>query len=571
VNPSPDGLGDGAGVTSGSGNPWLRFAPRIILLVAGFLLGAGVLRDSLPQDPGGGPFTEDVVVPVLVSLVVVTVGGVLTSFKWERAGVATATFGACYVVVVTALHYELGVSLVVLAAFALPIGLLWREQVIEVPGRRTAVLGITTVALTAVAGLVSHRIWSHFLGPTHPESGTARAPDSPVRWVWAGAVETDRFSLAAVLNEVSTDLELIVTDSRGVEVQHTAPRAAEAGTPLKIDVVGLEPATEYRYVLASAGEPDDLRSGRVRTFPDGPASLTLAFASCARNKSNAAVFDTIRELDADLYANIGDIHYRDIVDDDPRQFAAAYDQIHASPARSALYRSTAFAYVWDDHDYGADDSDSTSRSRPAAWSTYRQFVPHYELAIREAGSINQAFTIGRVRVVMLDTRSERLASEATMLGSEQLGWLFDQLLTARDTHALVILVSPTPWIAAADPGADHWGGFPAERDAIGTFLEANDIDNIVLVAGDAHMVAIDDGTNSGYGGHGGFPVLQAAALDRPGALKGGPYSHGAFPGGGQFGVVEIADDGGDQIDVELIGMNWEGEVLTSLSTRFSVG
>ena len=61
-----------------------------------------------------------------------------------------------------------------------------------------------------------------------------------------------------------------------------------------------------------------------------------------------------------------------------------------------------------------------------------------------------------------------------------------------------------------------------------------------MLSGDAHMLAIDDGTHNTYGGSGpGFPVFHAGALDRPGSLKGGPYSEGAVPDGGQFGVIEV--------------------------------
>jgi hypothetical protein len=91
-----------------------------------------------------------------------------------------------------------------------------------------------------------------------------------------------------------------------------------------------------------------------------------------------------------------------------------------------------------------------------------------------------------------------------------------------------------------------------------------------MVAGDAHMVAIDDGSHSGYaaGGGGGFPVVHAAALDRPGSLKGGPYSEGAFPGGGQFGLLTVHDDGGDEVAVTLRGLTWEGVELASLTLTY---
>ena len=88
----------------------------------------------------------------------------------------------------------------------------------------------------------------------------------------------------------------------------------------------------------------------------------------------------------------------------------------------------------------------------------------------------------------------------------------------------------------------------------------------MIVSGDAHMVALDDGTNS----EGGFPVLQAAALDRPGSDKGGPYSGGTFPGGGQFGTIDVHDDGGETVAVTLAGHDWQGETLVSQRFVFDV-
>ena len=80
--------------------------------------------------------------------------------------------------------------------------------------------------------------------------------------------------------------------------------------------------------------PDDLRAGTVTTFPEGSASLTLAFGSCARTNSDGAVFDAIRDVDPDLYVIMGDIHYRNIEQNDPSLFAAAYSQVHDSPGQS---------------------------------------------------------------------------------------------------------------------------------------------------------------------------------------------------------------------------------------------
>jgi hypothetical protein len=61
--------------------------------------------------------------------------------------------------------------------------------------------------------------------------------------------------------------------------------------------------------------------------------------------------------------------------------------------------------------------------------------------------------------------------------------------------------------------------------------------------------------------------MHAAALDRPGSVKAGPYSEGAHPGPGQFGLIEVDDDGSD-ITFTLRGMDWTGAELVGY--RFTV-
>jgi hypothetical protein len=84
-----------------------------------------------------------------------------------------------------------------------------------------------------------------------------------------------------------------------------------------------------------------------------------------------------------------------------------------------------------------------------------------------------------------------------------------------------------------------------------------------MLSGDAHMLAIDNGSHSDYSGTGkaGFPVMHAAALDRPGGEKGGPYSEGAYPGAGQYGTMAV-HDGRRRLRVVLSGRDYRGtEIL----------
>jgi len=289
--------------------------------------------------------------------------------------------------------------------------------------------------------------------------------------------------------------------------------------------------------------------------------------------SSAAVFDRIRADQPDLFIHMGDLHYEDIARNDVARFRSAYDAVLASPAQSALYRSLPLAYVWDDHDFGANNSTGSSPSRPAALEAYGEIVPHYPLAGADS-PIYQAFTIGRVRVLLTDTRSARDPAAGTMLGAAQKAWLKSELRAGRDGYPVVLWVSSSPWIDA--PGAaarleGTWGAFPDERAELARFIADNDIRNLVMISGDAHMLAIDDGTNNRYAdpaGPSGFPVMQAAALDKDGSVKGGPYSEGTFPGRGQYGLMRVTDDGAATVRVDWSGWNEHGERVVGL--RFTV-
>jgi hypothetical protein len=203
-------------------------------------------------------------------------------------------------------------------------------------------------------------------------------------------------------------------------------------------------------------------------------------------------------------------------------------------------------------------------------------VPHYPLQSADGrGAINQAFSVGRVRFVITDARSQRDRQQATILGADQKAWFKQELLQARDAYALIVWVNSVPWVVEAPRfslfHADNWGGYPDERRELADFIAENEINNLVMFAGDAHMLAFDDGSNTNFATDAdgpAFPLLQAAALDREGSTKGGPYTLGPFPGGGQFAIVRV-EDIGEELRVEIIGHDYKDNRL--LGMRFTVG
>ncbi|MCI0405215.1 MAG: alkaline phosphatase D family protein [candidate division Zixibacteria bacterium] len=402
------------------------------------------------------------------------------------------------------------------------------------------------------------------------------ASTSQVEFVWSGAVTPTSAVVKAKLVPEGGIARLTVSAtpdfSSPIYSNWDTALTAENNRVVRLEVTGLTPSQRYYYAVEVGGALDSTKIGRLQTFPADTGSFAFAFSADALTGSNHPVFETIRSLDPLFFFHLGDFHYQNISVNDPNLYRQAFEAVLASPNQSRLYREFPIAYIWDDHDYGPNDADSTAPGRQAARLTYQEYVPYYPLA---AGGgdvpIYYTFDVGRVHFIVCDSRSARSPDGApddankTMLGAAQKAWFKQELLNSKSNHPLIVWVNTLPWIGAS--GSDAWSAYQTERRELADFLKANGIKNLCMLSGDAHMLAIDDGTNSDYATEGGaaFPVMHSAALDQVGSLKGGPYSHGAFPGRGQFGVMSVADwqdslrvrwSGRDSVNTEKVGYSF---------------
>ena len=548
--------------------PTIRRVAHLTAAAAALGLVVLTVTVGVPTNPEGALFGPSVATPVQLALAGLVSIGALVSWRWEAAGAVLIALAAAGLGIFAAVEYTPVVAMGITVALVVPAVLLWLSWQHNRTWAEIVGLAAFTTVLLGSTAIAAQQVYDHFFGPTHPASTAAELPVDEVRWVWTGDLRSDGITIVAELTDPDTAAEIVVTATNGTEVR-AGPFTPDERGVVRAEVEGLRPDTDHGFRLVVDGEADATRgNGSFRTPAFGADSFRVALSSCARVGSNGRVFDAIAASDPLLYLALGDIHYANIGQNSPDAFRAAYERLLTEPGQAALYRDVPVAYVWDDHDYGPNDADSTSPSRPAARQVYREIVPHAGVAPGDE-PINQAFTIGRVRFVMTDGRSERTSE--SMLGAAQLAWLVDELTASSRTHALVVWANPVPWIVEPSEGGDNWNGYPDERRFIADAIAAADIDNLIMVSGDAHMVALDDGSNSDYSttGGAGFPVFHAAPLDRPGSIKGGPYSDGAFDGPGQFGLLDI-DDRGDTIAVTATGSNWEGEILVRRTFTFPV-
>lgn len=374
----------------------------------------------------------------------------------------------------------------------------------------------------------------------------------------------------------------------------SASTAVDAQKVASVAVTGLSANTRYYWQVEDNSVVDTDPTGQFITdavaagtawdftiVAAGDGGLTPSFpgttGSAVSRLTNHPVYSTISTKaianDWRRFIHLGDLHYYNLGSGDfglsatasTAQYRGAYDDVLAQSNQHTLYRTVPWVYVWDDHDYGPNNSDGTFTAKANAAAAYRERVPSYTLA--EASSIYHSFEMGRVLFVVSDTRYNRSPSgdtddsSKTMLGSAQKSWL-DTLLGSTTAEGLV-WVTPTPWCSA---GTDTWESYQTERaELVEMFGDHGFLDKMVALSADHHtifmqtenMVRTSSPLLSSY-----FPVFHFASLDATpsdgpqsdvGPFTDTPTGNNNLPGRGQYGTLSIEDNGAQII---FTGSGW---------------
>ncbi|MCI0521216.1 MAG: alkaline phosphatase family protein, partial [Chloroflexi bacterium] len=114
----------------------------------------------------------------------------------------------------------------------------------------------------------------------------------------------------------------------------------------------------------------------------------------------------------------------------------------------------------------------------------------YALSASDPGSVAYTFAFGGAAFFVLDTRTMRVVNrrERVMLGEGQWQALEAWLLAVKDAYPVKFIVTSCALLFSMwlDVPQDRWSGFPQERSRLLHFLAANDIQDVVLLAGDLH-------------------------------------------------------------------------------------
>ncbi len=335
--------------------------------------------------------------------------------------------------------------------------------------------------------------------------------------------------------EVASDESFRTIVREGVEVARP-----ELGHSVHADVRGLLPGREYFYRFHAGG--DVSRTGRTVTAPaEGAAVDRLRFGVCGCSHFESGYFTAYRHIadeQFDFVFHTGDYIYEgrgDAYREGGRvrhhhgeeiytlvDYRNRYAQYKMDADLAAAHASAPFIVSWDDHevdnDYaGPDDERGTPSEyfllrRAAAYQAYYENMPLRAVSLPAGPHMRlyRRLSFGRlIDLSVLDTRQfrskqacgggarsgcqEALATERTILGSEQEAWLFDNLSQALATWT--VLGQQVPTFArdslTVNPegrfSMDKWDGYAASRQRLYDRLLETRASNPILLSGDVHQ------------------------------------------------------------------------------------
>ncbi|WP_200308249.1 alkaline phosphatase D family protein [Streptomyces adelaidensis] len=399
-----------------------------------------------------------------------------------------------------------------------------------------------------------------------------------VTHVWAGATTDTSAWVRGKVTGASTRLAVSLSAALSAPT-YFGPVVPTADGIASLQATGLQPGIRYYYALEDDGVLDTAFSGTFRTHPvaagerasfafgaAGDAGLTGdgddSYVTSA--VSDNPVFDTMRAQSAAedwlFFSHLGDFHYRNIATATAADYRAGYNDsltfngaLGAAARQGRFYRDNPLTYVWDDHDFGPNNSDRTAAGNATANSVYRERVPHYTLP--SASTINQSWQVGRILFIASDVRSARdpnsdpQSPTKTMLGSAQKTWM-ESVLTADTGAEALVWISPSRWLADGT-GTDTWNSFLHERDeVIDLFGDTGWLDKMIQLTADMHALSICSGPGNPWGG---FPIYMFASMDSGSWSEDPLYDIGSTMGRQQYGTMQVRDRGHT---IELGGTGW---------------
>lgn len=324
--------------------------------------------------------------------------------------------------------------------------------------------------------------------------------------------------------------------NKTISINTDTVNVIEKAFPIVVEFNNLLPDTDYELSVQLDNKNTE-RVFHLKTLKQAPvADFSFITGSCALQISKAfnlityfgsdRIFKPMSVMPADFMLWLGDYTYYL-----KRKFRhSEYGSIEGMWKRQLKTRKTKqfnlfmtscpqYA-IWDDHDYGSYDADSSFALKDTSLFLYKQLWANPSYGLPNLKGIFTSFRKYDSEFFLLDDRFYRTApniKNGTMLGKQQLKWLFESLKKSDATFKFIIMGSQFLNPCSTD---ECYNEFPEEKKEIYDFLENNKIPGVIFISGDSHYSDLQKEQRKNA-----YPLYDftcsplSSFLDRPTALE----------------------------------------------------
>ncbi len=281
-------------------------------------------------------------------------------------------------------------------------------------------------------------------------------------------------------------------------------------TPAKISVKALKPDTEYNINFYEPGG-SILEEFHFTTLKNNPAEFSFLLGSCAfqaqgpgmiLKNGSMEIFDKMAQEESDFMLWLGDNFYYLYGEWNSNE------RMHKKQIKTRLdkhlnvfMKTTAHYQVWDDHDFGPNNSDGTWDRKNESLEICKSYWgnPSFGTAATPGNFCN--FKVGDAEFFLVDDRFHRSPPDdpsGGMLGGAQFHWLLDALKKSTANFKLICIGSQV--INTVSP-SESWSRYPAEKNEFLKFIVDEKIEGVMLLTGDRHWTEMLTTTPQG-----GYPL-----------------------------------------------------------------
>lgn len=276
-----------------------------------------------------------------------------------------------------------------------------------------------------------------------------------------------------------------------------------------VTLSGLRPNALVHYEVRVDGRTVPARAAQVfYTMPaEHPrandstrvAGFSVAFGSCIHpgRLPSQPIFSRALQVRPRAFLFIGDINYMPGRDEGygsdretVRYTMAGYHREirHVADVR-ALMASTPSYGIWDDHDYGPNNSDRTFAWRDDTLHMHTRYWANPGAGTADTKGVFHSFRIADVEFFMMDDRYHRDPNDAedrrTMFGDGQVAWLKAGLEAS--TATFKVIANGNSSVVSGKGGRELWDNFGTERDDFLKWMFDAGIEGVFFLAGDWHV------------------------------------------------------------------------------------